>query len=73
MSSLGIYLNDLGHEVCGSDTNEYFYTENELRNRSIEIYDYDATNITNDYIYIIGLSINKENEEFIKKSIKKRK
>lgn len=64
MSSLGIYLNDLGHEVCGSDTNEYFYTENELRNRSIEIYNYDANNITNDFIYIIGLSINKENEEF---------
>ena len=64
MSSLAIYLNDLGHEVCGSDTNEYFYTENELRNRSIEIHDYDASNVTNDYIYIIGLSINKENEEF---------
>ena len=64
MSALACYLNDLGHIVLGSDTNEYFFTENELRKRNIEINEYDKDNITKDYIYVIGLSITKENEEF---------
>ena len=64
MSSLGIYLKQAGHEVKGSDSGEYYFTVDELNKYDIEIKDYDKNNIKNDYIYIIGLSIKKNNVEF---------
>ena len=66
MSSLACYLHDKGDTVIGSDCSNYYFTEDELVKRKIEIKQYCEDNITNDYIYIIGLSIDKENEEFRK-------
>ena len=64
MSSLGIYLKQAGHEVKGSDNSEYYFTVEELSKYDIEIKEYNESNITNEFIYIIGLSIRKDNVEF---------
>lgn len=64
MSSLGIYLKQAGHEVKGSDNSEYYFTVDELNKYDIEIKEYNESNITNEFIYIIGLSIRKDNVEF---------
>lgn len=64
MSALAVYLSEAGHIVKGSDFSDYYFTVDELNKHNIEIFTYDTTNITNDYIYIIGLSIKKDNVEF---------
>lgn len=45
MSALAQILHDAGHHVSGSDVEEHFFTEEGLRNRSIELYPFDAENI----------------------------
>ena len=64
MSSLAVYLKQAGHYVIGSDNSNYYFTVDELIKNEIEIKEYDKNNITNDYIYIIGLSIKQDNVEF---------
>lgn len=64
MCSLALYLKQAGHEVVGSDNSNYYFTVDELNKHNIEVKEYNIVNITNDYIYIIGLSITKDNVEF---------
>lgn len=52
MSSLACMLHDLGHHVSGSDLPKHFFTEDELRKRSIEIVEFNPNNIP-DYAEII--------------------
>ena len=66
MSALALYLKSKGYDVVGSDISKYFFTEDKLIENNINILEYDSNNITNEYIYIIGLSINEENLEFEK-------
>lgn len=64
MSSLAGYLQDKGAEVIGSDNSKYYFTNEELNKRKIVVLEYNKENIKDNYIYIIGLSISKENPEF---------
>lgn len=66
MSALALYLKSKGYDVVGSDVDKTFFTEFKLKEAGIVINSYDESNITKDYIYIIGLSINKNNVEFKK-------
>ena len=54
MASLAAMLYDLGYEVCGSDLEKHFFTEDELVKRGIKIYPFDSHKIEEDYIVIIG-------------------
>lgn len=54
MASLAAMLYDLGHEVCGSDLEKHFFTQDELDKRGIMIYPFDPNNIKDDYTVIIG-------------------
>lgn len=54
MASLAIMLHDLGHDVCGSDQQKHFFTEDELVKRGIEILPFDENNIREEYTVIIG-------------------
>lgn len=54
MAALACILYDLGHEVCGSDLNRHFFTEEELRKRNIAIFPFDANNIKDGMKVIIG-------------------
>ncbi len=66
MASLASILNDLGYEVQGSDIPKHFFTENELIKRKIEIFNYNADNITKDLTIIKGASIKDDNVELKK-------
>lgn len=54
MASLAAMLYDLGYEVCGSDLEKHFFTEDELVKRGIKIYPFDPNNIKSEYTVIIG-------------------
>jgi len=54
MASLAAMLYDLGYEVCGSDLEKHFFTEDELRERGISIFPFNPSNIKEDYTVIIG-------------------
>ena len=54
MASLATMLYDLGNEVCGSDLEKHFFTEDELVKRNIKIYPFNPENIKEEYTVIIG-------------------
>ena len=54
MASLAAMLYDLGYEVCGSDLEKHFFTEDELVKRGIKIYSFNPENIKENYTVIIG-------------------
>lgn len=61
MSALASILYDLGHEVQGSDTTEYLFTQKGLDERNIRLLSFAAENVTNDWILIQGNAFNAEN------------
>ncbi len=63
MASLARILYDLGYEVSGSDIDKYIFTEEDLRQKNIPIYSFDAHNIKDGYHVIIGNSFDKEHVE----------
>ena len=54
MASLATMLFDLGYEVCGSDLEKHFFTEDELVKRGIQIFPFNPDNIKEEYTVIIG-------------------
>ena len=54
MASLAAMLYDLGYEVCGSDLEKHFFTQDELEKRGIKIFPFNPDNIKDDYTVIIG-------------------
>ena len=54
MASLAVMLHDLGCDVCGSDIEKHFFTEDELIAKGITIYPFDVNNIRPEYTVIIG-------------------
>lgn len=54
MASLAAMLYDLGYEVCGSDLEKHFFTQDELEKRGIKIYPFNPNNIKEEYTVIIG-------------------
>lgn len=66
MSSLAQIMFDLGYNVQGSDKEDHFFTQIALDERGIKLTPYDASNITNDMIVVVGASIKEDNPELIK-------
>ena len=54
MASLAAMLYDLGYEVCGSDLEKHFFTQDELEKRGITIFPFNPENIKEEYTVIIG-------------------
>ena len=54
MASLATMLFDLGYEVCGSDLEKHFFTEDELVKRGIQIFPFNPDNIKEEYTVVIG-------------------
>ena len=54
MAALACILNDLGHEVSGSDLSKHFFTEDALAERNIPIYEFSPDNIRDGMHVIIG-------------------
>ena len=66
MAALALMLHDLGHEVCGSDLDNHFFTEDELRRNNIEILSFDENNIKAGYTVIIGNAFLEDFPEVVK-------
>ncbi len=56
MAGLAILLKDLGNEVIGSDIRDYVYTEDNLLENGISIYNENEFRLSKQYTYIIGNS-----------------
>ena len=65
MASLAAMLYDLGYEVCGSDLQKHFFTEDELVKRGINIFPFNPDNIKDNYTVIIGNAFLEDFEEVV--------
>src|SRR5699024_12415656 len=54
MSALAHILHDTGKTVKGSDIDKYFFTEDGLKEKNIEILPFSADNVTGNDIIIAG-------------------
>ena len=63
MASLAIMLKDIGEEVCGSDLEKHFFTEDLLIEKGIKILPFNKDNIKDNYIVIIGNAFLEDFEE----------
>lgn len=66
MSSLAVIMKGLGYDVCGSDLDKHFFTEEELIKNNILMYSYNADNIKDGMIIIKGASIKDDNVELVR-------
>lgn len=66
MSALAHILYDSGEKVKGSDINKYFFTEDALKEKNIEILPFSAENITSNDIIIAGNAFSDEHIEIKK-------
>ena len=71
MSALAQVLSDMGHQVQGSDIEKYFFTEDALREKHIQILSFDAANIHEGLTIIAGNAFKDDHLE-IKKAIELR-
>lgn len=65
MAALACILNDLGHDVCGSDLEKHFFTEDQLRERNIPIFPFSKDNIHSNMNIIIGNAFKDDFEEVV--------
>ena len=63
MSALAQIIHDLGNEVEGSDVTHHLFTEDALREKNIKIMPFDANNITEDMIVVVGNAFDDSNVE----------
>lgn len=66
MSSLAQILFDAGEQVQGSDYETYYFTEQPLRDRGIEILNFDENNIKEGLIVIAGNAFNDDHPELVR-------
>lgn len=66
MSSLAQIMHDLGHEVQGSDIENYVFTEVALKNKGIKILPFSADNIKESMVVIQGNAFPDTHEEIVK-------
>lgn len=66
MSPLAQIMHDMGNTVQGSDIEQYFFTEDRLRERGITILPFEADNISADMTIIAGNAFNDSHPELVK-------
>lgn len=66
MSSLAQIMHDLGHEVQGSDIDQYVFTEKALRNKGIKILSFNPDNIEKGMTVIQGNAFSDTHEEIVR-------
>ncbi|MDN6656417.1 MAG: UDP-N-acetylmuramate--L-alanine ligase, partial [Staphylococcus simulans] len=66
MSSLAQIMHDLGHEVQGSDIDQYVFTEDALRNKGVKILPFNPDNIQKGMVVIQGNAFSDEHEEIVR-------
>ena len=66
MSSLAQIMHDLGHEVQGSDIDQYVFTEVALKNKGIKVLPFSADNIHEGMTVIQGNAFPDTHEEIVR-------
>ncbi len=66
MSSLAQIMHDLGHEVQGSDIDQYVFTEEALRNKGVKILPFNPDNIQKGMVVIQGNAFSDKHEEIVR-------
>lgn len=66
MSSLAQILHDSNHQVQGSDVEKYFFTQDPLVERGIQIFPFDENNIKDGMIVIAGNAFPDDHPEIVK-------
>lgn len=66
MSPLAQIMHDMGNKVQGSDIEQYFFTEDRLRERGITILPFETDNITANMTIIAGNAFNDSHPELVK-------
>ena len=66
MSALAQIFHDLDYEVCGSDKEDHFFTEQALIDKGIKIFPFDKNNIKEDMIIIQGNAFKDDHEEVVR-------
>ena len=65
MAALATLLDDAGYDVLGSDTEDFVFTQRDLSEKNIEMLPFDANNIKDDMVVIIGNSFYDDHPEVI--------
>lgn len=68
MASLACILKDLGYDVQGSDIEGDFFTVKGLKEKNINIYEFNTKNIKPNMKIILGSSFNEENNVEVKRA-----
>lgn len=73
MSALAQCLKDLGELVIGSDKDDHYFTEVNLKKNKIPYFKFNINNIEkyNKYIFVISYAYNEDNNEEVKEIINK--
>lgn len=66
MSALASLLKDFNYEVCGSDEETLYFTEETLKEKNISVYAFGEFEFTDEYIYIIGNAYDRNHSEVAK-------
>ena len=66
MSALALILHGEGYHVQGSDIAKYFFTQQELENNDIPIYEFNAANIQPEQIIIGGNAFGDDHPEIVR-------
>lgn len=66
MSALAQVMHELGYNVMGSDKDDHFFTEDELRNKGIPILSFNKENIKEGMIVIQGNAFNDDHVEVVR-------
>ncbi|MGO4937199.1 UDP-N-acetylmuramate--L-alanine ligase [Fundicoccus sp. Sow4_H7] len=66
MSALALILHGEGYQVQGSDIGKYFFTQQELENQNIPIFEFNSDNITEGLTIIAGNAFGDEHPELVK-------
>src|SRR5690625_4634360 len=66
MSALAQILHDAGERVQGSDVEKYFFTQDELENKNIEIKPFSKDNIEEGQVIIAGNAFSDDHEEIVR-------
>lgn len=70
MSALAQVLHDIGYIVSGSDIDKYYFTQEQLEARNIEIRNFSSDNIKEEHLIISSSAYNEDNVE-IKECLKR--
>lgn len=65
MSALALMLHQMGHQVQGSDVDQYYFTQRELEQAGVKILPFSKDNLTKDMVLIAGNAFRQDNNEEI--------